>query len=402
VLESVVDHRAGEPDEMEAAGSAEPVEGGGTGPWPTLDRHDAPAHQDDQPPPPAPRAARRDNPLVAGLVKAMREAAEASRSETISALRTEATAQVEAVRSGATDEAAALRQRADDDIAGIREWAKAETARIKQESEQRIVDRRETLEGELEAHARDVDAQAAQVEAAVEAYEAEMESFFEQLLAETDPARLATLAERAPEPPVLTELPAVRRVTAKAQEDVAPPDLEPAAEADEAEETIDALELGDIRVEFDANAPGVSDEDETVDVDEALGPEAAAAAEAEALGELGVGTADAEPPVADADEDAQSDALAPPQPSEPGRQKVIVSGLATVAGISAFKSALGQIAGVQGVSVMAGEPGTFVFTVVHDAAMDLRAALPGLPGFDASITADDGDTVRVSAQEPAA
>jgi hypothetical protein len=359
-----------------------------------VDRHDAPAHQDDQSPaagPPATRAPRRDNPLVAGLVKAMREAAEASRSETISTLRAEATTQVEAVRSGATDEAAALRQRADDDVAGIREWAKNEIARIKQESEQRVVDRREALEQELETHARNVDAQAAQVEAAVSAYESEMEAFFDQLLAETDPARLATLAERAPEPPILTELPAVRRVTAKATTDV-----------QWTEETQSPSEA--VQVEPESETADVSSMDEEAPTDEALGPEAAAAAEAEAFEGLGVDEAEAEAdqPIADAAEAVVSEAPVQPRPSEPGRQKVVVSGLATVAGISAFKSALGQLDGVQSVSVMAGDPGTFVFTIAHDPAMDLRAALPDLSGFAARITADDGDTVNVSAQEPAA
>src|SRR5262245_47903186 len=43
------------------------------------------------------RPARRDNPLVAGLVKAMREAAVASRAETTTRLQGEATARVEAI-----------------------------------------------------------------------------------------------------------------------------------------------------------------------------------------------------------------------------------------------------------------------------------------------------------------
>ncbi len=438
VLESVVGDRAGEPGEMEAAGSSEPVKDGSALAWPTTDRADPPAEataqEDAQPaaeqppaqqPPaqqpaaeqlaarevaevahvaePAPSTPRRDNPLVAGLVKAMREAAETSRDETIASLHAEATTQVEAIRSGATDEAAALRQRADDDVDEIHAWAKSETARIKQESEQRVVDRRDSLERELESHARDVDAQAAQVEDAVAGYEREMESFFEQLLAESDPARLATLAERAPAPPILSELPAVRRAAARLRDDTADPPkgATTAAEAD-TEGSGSGDEAFQATLEAD-DAVTAAPADETVTAAaadaaaEPLGPEAAAAAEAEAF--EGLATTDGNDAIAPTDE---SDAGSRHEPTERGRQRVIVTGLATVAGISAFKSALGKIDGVQNVSVMAGDPGSFVFTIVHAPDLDLRAALPDLPGFETRITADDGGTVYVSAGEPAA
>jgi hypothetical protein len=448
VLESVVQHRAGKPEDMEAAGSPELAQNDDAGGWPTSDHYDPANHGAGLPATAPASSPRRESPLVAGLVKAMREAAETSRSETIATLRDEATAQVETIRSSATDEAEALRQQADADIDGIRDWAKTETARIKQESEQRVVDRRETLERELEDHANDVDALAAQVEAAVAAYEKEMESFFERLLAESDPARLATLAERAPEPPILSELPAVQRVTANGHAEIAVADAganaatdaptetdtetdligEAQADAAVAEtstgpETPDADADGADMLESDepeATATGVATEtddmatgsdpaasyDETEDdsTDEALAPEAAAAAEAEAFEGLGTPT--------DADDDGatpadavyvdEDEVEAQPRSSDPGRQRVIVVGLATVAGISAFKSALGQLGGVNNVSVMAGDPGSFVFTVLHDPALDLRPVLPELPGFEAQITADDGDTIHVAAREPAA
>ena len=74
----------------------------------------------------------RSNPLVAGLVKAMREAAIASRAETTTRLQAEATARVEEIRTAATEEAATLRKRVDEDIASIRDWSKGEVARIRQ------------------------------------------------------------------------------------------------------------------------------------------------------------------------------------------------------------------------------------------------------------------------------
>jgi hypothetical protein len=119
--------------------------------------------------------------------------------------------------------------------------------------------------------------------------------------------------------------------------------------------------------------------------DEPLGQEDAAAAEAEAFENMEL-TASEAAGAAD----------------QPGNQRLVVAGLTTVAGISAFKGALGQLEGVQGVSVMAGERGTFVFTVAHDAGVDLPAALPRLPGFDAQMTERDDDTIHVSAREPAA
>ncbi|NJD28527.1 MAG: hypothetical protein FIA92_09545 [Chloroflexi bacterium] len=379
MLESAVDGRTGVPDGGTTPGSGEGTNDNQGGVWPVSDRVEAPVHQDDTPPAPvaAPRAtARRENPLVAGLVKAMREAAQASRAESIEALRSESTAQVEAIRAGATDGAEGLRKQADDDIAGIREWAKAEIARIRQESEQRIVDRRDSLEGELEAHAGAVDAQVAEVETAVADYESEMEEFFERLLAEEDPAKLAALAERAPEPPILSELPAVQRTRLATQ---LPP--EPAPET--------------------APPTDVADDGPDAPTAEALGQEAAAAAEAEAFEALGLPDQDADAPATDGAE-AHDPESGEGDVVSSGTARLIVRGLTTVAGISAFKGALGQVAGVRAVSVMAGEPGTFVFTITHDSSADLRTALPQLDGFDAEITSDDGDSMQVTAREPAA
>lgn len=333
VLESVAEGRASVPEQEGQDGASA---------WPESDRHAAPTdHEDAAPTPampaPAPRPGRRENPLVAGLVRAMREAAETSRAQTLEELRVEAQAQVEAIRSGATDGAADVRKKAEDDIAEIREWAKAETARIRQESEQRIADRREAQTREQAEYEAGVETRVAQVEAAVASFEQEMARFFELLLAEEDPARLATLAERAPEPPILAELPELAPV--------------PIATA-------------------------------------ALAPDDAAAAEAAAFEALG--------------QSEEGPAEAPAGGAEPGVARILVTGLTSVAGISAFKGALSHVPGVTNVSVAAGEPGSFVFTVQHDGEANLRAAIPDLPGFGARITADDGATVTVAAREPAA
>lgn len=385
VLESVVDGRAGAPEVADPEGSTEPSGTMSAPSWPMSDRPEASSHQvDPEPvaanePTPTPR---RDNPLVAGLVRAMREAAEASHGESIAALRAEASVQVESLRADAANELTALGKQADDDVAAIREWAKAEVARIRAESEERIADRRAAHERALEAHAGTTDARIAEVEAAVAAYEAEMDAFFERLLAEDDPARLATLAERAPEPPALAELAAMARSVTD----------EPAAAAPEAIDQPEAIDLSHPTEELEAiteepepATDGLATSSEPETADEPLGQEAAAAAEAEAFENMELAASE----TADA-------------AGEPGNVRLVVAGLRTVAGISAFKGAVGQLEGVRGVSVMAGERGTFVFTVAHDAGVDLPTELPRLPGFDARMTERDADTIHVSAREPAA
>ena len=111
------------------------------GGWPSADRRgtDRPFASDAVRATAEPRMPRRDNPLVAGLVKAMREAAVASRDETSARLQAEANARVEAIKSRATGEAAGLRKRADEDVSAIREWSKAEVARIKVETDTRYL-----------------------------------------------------------------------------------------------------------------------------------------------------------------------------------------------------------------------------------------------------------------------
>src|SRR5215213_7501491 len=187
------------------------------GGWPDIDRKTSEHHADDavaaaRPPIRAAgdagdagaRPRRRENPLVAGLVKAMREAAIASRDETMSRLRVEAEARVESIRTRATTEAAELRKRADGDIAEIREWSKAEIARIREETESRIESRKTELSGETGRHADSVERLVTEVKSVVETFQDDMERFFERLLAENDPARLAALAEQAPDAPDLT------------------------------------------------------------------------------------------------------------------------------------------------------------------------------------------------------
>ena len=180
-------------------------------PWPSADgSRPGTAHDPDSGRPPAshadiaaPAPRRRDNPLVAGLVRAMRDAALAAREETTAHFADDAKGRVEAVRAAAAAEVTAARRIADEDIAAVREWSKAEMARIRDETEQRIAGRRRRLELELEDHAARVERRVERVQQSIASFEAAMTGFFERLLAEEDPARLAGLAEQMPEPPGL-------------------------------------------------------------------------------------------------------------------------------------------------------------------------------------------------------
>src|SRR5688500_20179423 len=74
-------------------------------------------------------------------------------------------------------------------------------ARIRAETEGRIETRRAEAIAENKEHHDGVERLVDAVQSTVASFEADMDQFFKQLLAETDPARLATLAAQAPEPP---------------------------------------------------------------------------------------------------------------------------------------------------------------------------------------------------------
>jgi hypothetical protein len=325
--------------------------------WPDSDRRTAAS----APRPPlrvagSPAAPRRANPLVAGLLKAMREATAVARDETLAAFRAEAAERGEVVRADGVNAAAQLREIADADIAGIRDWSKAEIARVREETEVRIAGRRSQLVDETDARAASTEEHVQRLGSLVESFESEMAGFFEQLLAETDPARLAGLAERMPPPPSLD-------------------DLEPRA----------------------GMAAATPEATEVEEADSALDSESAAAAEAEALASLGLparrGAAGAP---------ASGTPAAGGEPSDDDATRVVVDGLVSVAGIAAFKRALTAVDGVSAVSVTSGAGGQFVFAVTHDKTTDLAAALPALREFDAQVVSSDPSGLSVLAREPAA
>lgn len=349
-------------------GAAPDADGSPAGKWPEVDRRSGSRRTDDKergapiivvrdvpytPPP------RRDKPMVAGLIKAMREAAISTRDETMSRLRAEAGARVEGIRTRATAESAELRKRADGDITEIREWSKAEVARVRQVTEDRIEARKSELSGETERHGESVERLVADVQSVVERFKSDMDGFFERLIAEDDPARLAALAEQAPDAPDLS------------------------GDGPAALDLIDAT---------DANSVSA--------VRSALAADAAAAAEVAAGEGLDLGQSDGWP--AATFDATHGDAPAADGAIDNGATRLLVSGLGSVAGISALKGALGQVPGIHSVSVSSGERGDFVFAISHDQGMNLAAAIEGLPGFAARITDATDDGITVVAHEPAA
>ena len=117
----------------------------------------------------------------------------------------------------------------------MREWSKAEIARIREETDARIVARKAALDGEMDAFAAVIEARVERVNKTVAEFEAEMSEFFERLLAEQDPTRIATMAQAMPDPP---DLAAIAATVTEAAPRVVPtaepvePEAEPAAQDD--------------------------------------------------------------------------------------------------------------------------------------------------------------------------
>ena len=143
------------------------------------------------------------------LTSAIRSTAIAARDQALIQVDADVALVVETIRSGSKEGEDALRVASDEDIARIKEWSRAEIARIKDETEGRIDARRLGLDEELAAHAAAIEGRVGDVERTAATYKAEMEAYSVRLASEEDPARLATMAESMPEPPLLDPLPAL-------------------------------------------------------------------------------------------------------------------------------------------------------------------------------------------------
>lgn len=293
------------------------------------------------------------NPLVAGLVRAMRDAAEGARQEALAELTRQAKARSEQIQAESADENAEIRRASDHEVAEIREWSKAEMARLREETEQRIAARRRGLELECEDLAARVERRLEHVQEAVGTFETRMEAFFRTLMAEDDPARLAGFAEQMPEPPDLTD---ERDLAGWTPSHTLDPDH--AAEAE-------ALALADIDLAEDSLDLTASDTPVT-----SPGAPGAAAADDQA------------------------------EPTDATVTRLSVVGLISVASIAGFKRAVAKAAGIEKISVASGPGGEFIFTVLHAPTVDLSEVVGRLDGFSTAITSDEAGVLSVTASLP--
>src|SRR5689334_22367892 len=198
---SAVDAEASTADQSQA--TVEAAEQSGTAePQTSTEEHRTPDMTDTT----AVTGPRRPTKFMADLSRAMQTAAEASRDETMTRFAADAKTAVEDIRAKSADEAAALRRQADDDVAAVREWSKTEIARIREETDTRIAARKQALDGEMDEFAAVIEARVQKVSATVTEYETEMAEFFERLVAEQDPTRIATMAQAMPDPPDLSAI----------------------------------------------------------------------------------------------------------------------------------------------------------------------------------------------------
>jgi hypothetical protein len=352
-----------------------------------------------------PVPARRTTKLMADLSRAMQTAAESARDETVARFLADSKTAVEGIQATAQVEAADLRRRADDDVAVVREWSKTEIARIREETESRIAARKQALDGEIDAHAAVVETRVQRVGKTVEAFQAEMDEFFQRLLAEQDPTRIATMAETMPEPPDLAGLAA--SITAA---DPAPV-TEPQASAPE------AASAGSETAEPTAESTA-PDGTSTAEAEAAMAARVDfAAAEAEALtftGDLDLeypseAPATSDAPAADSSADAtintglanaDAGSLAIPASAVKTTTRVVVVGLVSVASIATFKRGLTRSAGVSAVAVASGPDGEFVFSVEHGEDVRMADAVTALEGFGAQVTTETDGVLEVTAHDP--
>lgn len=325
----------------------------------------------DETPGPIREQPRPANPLVAGLVRAMLDAAEAARQDAIAALADAAKARKDEIEVESTAAEAEARQATDGAIAEIREWSKAQMASIRGETDVRITDRKHQLESETERLAALAQRRVDHVEHAVAVYESQMDGFFQTLFTEVDPAHLAELAQHLPEPPDLADEEGLADWTPEVPAAVSSATSDPTAES------------------ATVTAP-----------DEALAEAAVVTADEPVAVEAAVEAAPSDPSPTDA-----SPATEAPSADDlvgvPAVTMLSVVGLVSVASIAGFKRAVAKAPGVDAISVVSGPAGDFVFTVRHQAEIDVAAIVSGLQEFNAVVTNAQDGVLSVTASAPA-
>ena len=342
--------------------------------------------------------------LIADLAAAMRTTAESAREQAVSQLEADAHQVVEQIRAGSTEGAAALHQRADDDIASIRDWSKAEIARIREETDHKISGRKAALESEVAGHAAAIDRRVEAVETTVASYQAEVADFFERLLMEQDPARLATIAETMPEPPGLEAWANLDDLEIEAGEPDDPtPQTEavaevvdaPAVEAEAAAgetATTDADTTGDT-VADGADAIGAETEAETGSGERAFDPWGADESWVKPGGSVAVVEAPTEAPANEVDPWGRDDA-ATPDAADTDRE-AMMSALKAAEAIAAGEAAVEPEGAEYDVSMARAEAEAGLME-----AEDAGAAMtPGLEVGSAEVGSAEADGTEIESTE---
>jgi hypothetical protein len=213
--------------------------------------------------------------FLAELAVAMRTTAERERERISARVADDAAVHVDKVRARAAIETDELKRLAEEDVQHIEEWSSAEMDRIRGEADQKIDDRRASLDEYLKQHDSIIDTEIDGVNDAVRDYNTTLDRYFEELSQSNDPATIVARAETLPAPPDLDEVRAQARARAVAM--FADQD-EPAAKAPAIVEAAVAAPvaeaMGDVGAPADVQSPemtvaGAMEDPPTVSADAA-------------------------------------------------------------------------------------------------------------------------------------
>jgi hypothetical protein len=222
--------------------------------------------------------------FLSELAIAMRATAERERENIGTRVAEDAAGHVDKVRARAAIETEELRRLAEEDVQHIEEWSASEMERIRGEADQKIGDRRASLDEYLKQHDAIIETEIEGVDTAVRDYNTTLDQFFAELADSDDPSAIVARAETLPAPPDLDQVRAQARASAVAMF------AQPEAAAPEAEAVADAVADGGSDTDGDppagtaiadtesvADATGEAVETETSDKAETVVAEAAVA-----------------------------------------------------------------------------------------------------------------------------
>jgi hypothetical protein len=249
--------------------------------------------------------------FLSELAVAMRATAERERENIGTRVAQDAAGHVEKVRARAAIETEELRRLAEEDVTHIEEWSASEMDRIRAEADQKIGDRRASLDDYLRQHDAIIDTEIEGVDAAVRDYNTTLDTFFAELAESEDPSVIVARAETLPPPPDLDQVRAQARASAVAM--FAQPEADaPTADAGATSQAVaDAVTDTGSDGHGDGGAPTGTAETVTTDAvsDEAIAAEAVASDTQEATTE-----AVAEAVATDMEVERQGEATPPADP----------------------------------------------------------------------------------------